>query len=226
MKKVSIQKPLQQCIKSRKKLIQNNILKWGYQNYRNFPWRNNKSPYTILVAEILLKRTTASAVSKIYQEFISRYPSIHELKNAKKYELQTLLKRIGYHKRRTEIFLQVAEHIFTKYSGKIPSSREKLLEIPNIGNYTANAILSLGYGIPAAMVDSNVIRIIKRLFANNLPQKFSLSIIQKIANEMAPKKNNESYNLALLDFGALVCRYGKPRCKDCPLIQTCDFGFK
>jgi len=220
---MKLEASLIRAIESRKAHIQKGIIKWGKQHYRHFSWRENRTPYSVLVSEILLKRTTASAVKNMYEEFMSLYPNIRELAKADEKELEKLLLKIGYHKRRTKILIEIANYILNRYNGQIPKSKEDLLEIPYVGHYTANAILSLGYGIPSAMVDSNVERIIKRLFLKHLPKKASMRIVQKIADMLSPKENNQNYNFALLDFGALVCRYGMPKCKICSINKFCDY---
>lgn len=203
--------------------IRNGLLGWAKNNFRSFPWRQKRNPYSVLVAEILLRRTTASAVSKIFETFMSQYPDIEAIEKADKVSLEKLLLKIGYNKQRANILKGIAKYVIDHYNRQIPQNRKELLEIPHVGDYTANAILSLGYGVPTAMVDSNVIRIINRLFMKHMPKKSSLVIIQKIANMLATEEDNQLYNLALLDFGALICTYGTPKCKICPFTKICDY---
>ena len=210
-------------VESRKIPIQKGLIKWGEQHYRHFTWREKRTPYSVLVSEILLKRTTASATKRIYEEFMSSYPNLEALAKADREKLERLLLKIGYHKRRTNILIEIANCILSKYNGQIPKSKKDLLEIPFVGHYTASAILTLGYGIPSAMVDSNVERIIKRLFLKDLSKKKPFRIVLEIADMLAPKENNQNYNFALLDFGAAICRYGMPKCKVCPISKFCDY---
>lgn len=210
-------------VNSRKISIQKSLLKWGKQHHRYFPWREKRTPYSVLVSEILLKRTTASAAKRIYEEFMSSYPNLEALARADREELEKLLQTIGYHKRRTNILIEIANYILNNFNGQIPQSKKELLEIPFVGPYTASAILSLGYEVPSAMVDSNVERIIKRLFFKHLSKKKSFRIVQAIADMLAPAKNNQNYNFALLDLGATICRYGLPKCKVCPINKFCDY---
>jgi len=207
---------------ARRDEIRKRLLKWGSENYRPYSWRSNRTPYSVLISEILLKRTTATAAAEVYEKFLARYPNIQALANAKKEDLEGILIRIGYHKRRADILLEIARYLLEKHKGQIPAKKEELLRIPYIGPYTANAILALGYGIPSAMVDSNVQRIISRLFSKTLTKKTS-NAIQAVADLLAPKKDNVRYNYALLDLGALVCRYDMPRCSKCPLQDVCDY---
>lgn len=213
---------LQKEIKSRQKAIQKNISEWAKKHLRKYPWREYRTPYRILIAEILLRRTTVTAVLQLYEEFIKFYPKIQDLAKADETELRDLIKQIGLHNRRPKNMIRMAECIMEDYRGQIPDSKANLLKIPLIGSYTANAVLALGYNIPCAMVDSNTERVIKRLFSNHLPPKTSLNLIQQIADILSPDSNNQEYNLALIDLGALICRYSSPRCNKCPLSSECD----
>jgi len=223
MKKIELENSLVQDVESRKIPIRKTLLKWGEQHYRHFSWRENRTPYSVLVSEILLKRTTASAAKRMYEGFLSTYPDLETLAKADREKLEKLLETIGYHKRRTNILIEVANYILSRYNGQIPRSRKDLLEIPFVGPYTAGAILSLGYGMSSAMVDSNVERIIRRLFLKHLSQKKSFRIVLEIADMLAPEENNQNFNYALLDFGAAICRYGIPKCKVCPANKFCDY---
>jgi len=219
----SLEPKLLKEIESRKHCVQTSLIRWGRQNFRHFPWRTHRSPYSVLVSELLLKRTTASAANRIFEEFIRLYPDPQKLSQADNKQLERLLSKIGYHKRRTKILIEMSSFLLKKYNGEIPRTKKELLEIPYVGDYTANAILSLGYGIPSAMVDSNVERIIGRLFLGYLEKKPLLKTVQRIADLLSPTENNQNYNYALLDLGALVCRYGIPKCSVCPVNSLCDY---
>lgn len=222
--KESTVKNLMQEVESRKKQLLNRIMKWAETNLREFPWRQSPSPYEVLIAEILLKRTTSTAVKNLFPRFIREYLDINKLARAETGDLQQRLAPLGYHKERARIFKEVATQIIQRHDGKVPRTKTDLLEIRHIGEYTANAILSLGYGIPSAMVDSNGKRIITRLFSMHFLRKPSLKVVQEIADLLSPIENNQKYNYALLDLGALICRYGTPKCGLCPIRRLCDFG--
>jgi A/G-specific adenine glycosylase len=208
--------------KRRREKFQRAVLDWSTVNLRDFPWRRDRTAYKVLVSEILLRRTTASAVLRIYEDFMRRFPDAQSLVNADVGELESALSTIGYHKLRARMLKEVAKSILEEYNGSIPASRSELLRIPHIGPYVAGAILSLGYGKPAAMVDSNVQRILGRVFRDCLPPRPSLDLLQGVAEALVPEEHHEQFNLGLLDLGALVCRYDKPRCTSCPLNNICD----
>jgi|SRR5271157_559120 len=224
MKEAELTEGLLKNIESRKALIRQNLLEWEGHHFRDFPWRKNRTPYSVLVAEVLLKRTTATAANRVYAEFMARFPNLETLRTADSTKLEGILRKIGYHKRRTNILVEMSSFILKRYGGKIPKSKEELLNIPHVGYYTANAVLTFGYGIPTAIVDSNVARIIGRLFLNNLSKRPSTQMFQRIADSLSSKENNDCYNYALLDIGALVCRYSIPKCEVCPLKSVCDYS--
>jgi len=212
--------------KKRTRYIRDELLSWAKKELRKYPWRVNRTPYSILVAEFLLKRTTASAVSRIFERFMEKYPEIDALAASNHKDLEEILRAIGYHKLRAREMKETAVYIMKEFEGKIPRDLKKLLSIPNVGPYTAGAILSLSYGIPASMVDSNVERIIKRIFMNSIPSSSVTKTIKEVANVLLPVEHHDIFNLALLDLGGSVCTYRTTYCKKCPISLGCDTGRK
>lgn len=212
--------------REKKPEFQKALVKWASSHMREFPWRKKMTPYKVLLAEVLLRRTTASAVLRIYEKAMRSYPTIEDLANADRRELEALLSSVGYHRQRAKILKDIATFIVREYRGEIPRSVENLLQIPHVGPYITGAILSFGYDIPAAMVDSNVERILKRAFCESLPAEPSLRTIQDLAETLVPRRGHQTYNFGLLDLGALICRYDVPRCMRCPLCGLCDYGLK
>lgn len=143
--------------------FQQQLLNWSQDNLRNYPWRGTKDPYKILVAEFLLQRTDADTVKPIYETFLTRYPSLDELANADIKNLSELLQPLGLFFRASRL-LQTTWIIKDRYEGKVPQSEKELLKLPEVGKYTARAILSQAFDRPAAVLDTNVVRIIERFF--------------------------------------------------------------
>jgi A/G-specific adenine glycosylase len=206
--------------------IRTALLSWAKKGLRNYPWRTNRTPYSILVAEFLLKRTTALAASRIFERFVKEYPGISTLATASDSGLKKILIAIGYHKLRAREMKKTAMYIMNRFKGEIPRDMKKLLSIPNVGPYTAGAILSLGYGIPASMVDSNVERIVKRVFIDSLPCHLVSRIVKEIADTLSPAEDHDIFNLALLDLGGSICTYRIAYCEKCPISLYCDTGRK
>ncbi|MEM2615108.1 MAG: hypothetical protein QXO15_12935 [Nitrososphaerota archaeon] len=213
---------IERAIEKKKRKIVKAILKWGREHARAFPWRENRDPYKVLVAEVILRRTTAKAANRIYEEFLRRYPNLETLTQAREGDLESILSAVGYHKRRASILKEIASFIISEFGGVIPRTKADLLRVPHIGHYIAGSILSLGYGIRSAMVDSNVQRIISRVFAGVLPLRKRPELIIEIAEALVPVKGHETFNFGMLDLGALICRYDKRLCWECPIKEVCD----
>jgi len=201
--------------------IVNSLLPWAKKHKRDFPWRATPTPYSILVAEILLRRTTAQAVSKIYPNFIYKFPTISTLSGASQQELVELIKPIGYYQR-AKMLVEAAQLIRNEFNCLIPPSKEELMRIPNIGQYTAGAILSFGFAIKASMVDSNIERIIRRVNCKSIKGKGQGGAVSKIVECYVPDKEHQLFNYGLIDLGALVCRSQHPLHDECPIKLQCD----
>jgi A/G-specific adenine glycosylase len=216
-------KALEDVVATRKIHFRRLLLEWAEKNLRDYPWRKNPTPYETLITEVLLRRTTASAVLRIYATFMREYSAPEKIAAAEETKLASTLLTIGYHKQRARILKVIAKHLIEEFMGDVPCSKETLLEIPHVGAYTAGAVLSLGCDQPFPMVDTNVERIYGRVFLSHLPKKGQRRLIEQIAAELVPEDEYKTYNLALLDFAALVCTYGTPRCGICQLKRLCDY---
>jgi A/G-specific adenine glycosylase len=194
------------------------ILEWGEINFRDFSWRQNTTPYRVLIAEILLRRTTASAADRVYKNFIEKYPDLKTLSEASEMVLASEIKGLGYNIIRSKILKEVSESLLSRYKN-IPDNLDHLISVKHIGLYIAAAILSLGYNSPLPMVDSNVIRIMSRFYGKKVSQKECFHILEsKLPTEF------KIFNLILLDLGALICKPRYPLCTVCPIRKNCDFG--
>jgi A/G-specific adenine glycosylase len=139
-------------------------------------------------------------------------------------DLESFLKCIGYNKIRSQQLKEISNYILNKYNNGLPSTLEELKSIPYVGSYTAGAILCFVYNVRAPMVDSNVVRIISRLFMRSLQKKPSIRKIEETVEQLIPKKRFKKFNLSLLDLGATVCIPRKPNCPICPLQSVCDYA--
>jgi A/G-specific adenine glycosylase len=197
---------------------------WGVAHRRDYPWRQTTDSYHLLVAESLLQRTDADTVAPIYKLFLQRYPTIEDLAAANLKDIMNILKPLGLFFR-AERLQQCAEIIIRQYDGKVPETQKQLLELPGIGDYTARQIGAQAFNQPLAVLDANVARILERFFGLQGERvKSRCKILWGAADLIAPKAEVGTWNLALLDFGALTCKAQNPDCENCPLSSKCKWN--
>ncbi|MBA7480041.1 Endonuclease III [subsurface metagenome] len=208
----------------KKDVFQDSILSWGRCHFRDYPWRHYQQDiYAVLVAELLLKRTTATAAANTYDIFLKKYPTLLKLASATEEELALDLLPVGLYRQRARSISQMTRYLITNENGTIPSSLERLLKIPGLGDYSARAILSFGFGVPVAVVDANVVRVVQRVFGKSMRTNLSHSAVQDLVDYILPEEAHRKFNFGLLDYGALVCRYDTPRCDKCTINRICDY---
>ena len=199
------------------------LLAWAEQNLRDYPWRNTDNSYHILVAECLLQRTDADTVTPVYKTLLIQYPTLKELAIADVKDIAEILQPLGLFFR-AERLSQTAKTIIEQHQEKIPNSQTELLKLPGIGIYTARAILSQAFKQSAAVMDTNVARILERFFGIKGERvKSRCKILWGAADTIAPRFEVGRWNLTLLDFGALICTARKPKCSQCPLAAKCHW---
>ena len=187
------------------------LLTWAKQNLRDYPWRRTSEPYNILVAEFLLQRTDADTVAPIYKTFLNCYPSVDKIAIAPVEEIAELLQPLGLFFR-AERLSETAKIVTDKYEGKVPELETELLKLTGIGKYTARAIISQAFDRPAAVMDTNVARILERFFGIKGERvKSRCKILWSAADTVAPDTDVGHWNLSLLDFGAKVCTARKAK---------------
>jgi len=204
------------------------LLKWYKENKRDFPWReDNANIYEILVAEILLRKTTAKMVADFFPNFLKKYPNINKIKNVSKSKLEEDLKPLGLYKTRAEIFKSLAEELVEKFEGKIPDQYEDLISLNGIGKYIANAVLCFGFKKEAILVDTNINRVFSRILNKKYPIKIldNHPLWQEIEVFIAIQ-NYISFFYAMIDFGSIICKKKIPRCSICPIIAYCKYNNK
>ena len=195
---------------------------WSKNNLRKFEWRESNDPYKILIAEVLLRRTTSTAAAKLFKNFLLEYPSIYVLSRSPTKILENFLKPIGYQKERAKILKKIAKFIIKNFGGMIPSSEKELNLVPHIGKYTSGAILSLAFNEKAAMIDSNVKRVISRVFFIK-DKSVCDNEIEKVILDLLPDKWFKEFNLGLIDLGGTICVPRLPKCYKCSFNKICDY---
>ncbi|TFF89301.1 MAG: hypothetical protein EU549_01105 [Promethearchaeota archaeon] len=207
--------------KRSKEKIAESMFKWYKNNGFNFPWRKpDIKPFINLVCELMLQRTTTSAVERFFPTIIEKYSNPEDILKANDEELKNDLRFLGLQNKRMKTLKELASAIKTNFDGKVPNDENKLKSIRGIGKYTARAVLCFSFNRRLAFVDSNVRRIITRIFA--LKNKND-NYIRKKVEELLPKKEYKNFNYALLDLGSLVCSSKNPDCKNCPINENCRF---
>ena len=201
------------------------LLVWATDHLRDFPWRRSGlSLYEVVIAEVLLKRTTAQAAARVYSAFINQYPNFQSICEAPTGGVEDILAPVGLYRQRAKGLREMAEYLVSRHGGRVPDTLQDLLRVPHLGPYSARAVLSFGHGHPAAVVDSNVQRILSRLYRGSLGEAPALSAVQEVADLLLDTGEHQKFNWALLDLGSMICRYDRPRCPDCPLTGLCDYS--
>jgi A/G-specific adenine glycosylase len=198
--------------------VRRRVIDWEKGHWIPYPWRVNRTPYKVLVAEVLLKRTTRQAVAREFPRFIARFPDIESLYRAPIEEIEEMLRHLGLYKQRAQQLKELAKAIVERFGGRIPDRWEDLVALPGVGPYIAGAVLSFGYGRPAPVVDSNVMRLLGRLLG--LKSKRYEDYI-RAGWRLVPEEGHDYFNYGLIDLGALVCSYRGSKCSGCPLRNFC-----
>lgn len=198
--------------------LRKRVVEWEKENWVPYPWRVDRTPYKVLIAELLLKRTTRQAVAREFPKFIKKFPDFNSIYNTPMREVEEAFKHLGLYKQRAKQLKQLSEVIIKRYKGKIPDQWEDLVSLPGVGIYLAGAVLSFGYGKRAPVLDSNVIRLLSRLTGIKV-KKYDGYL--KLLWKLVPDKEHDYFNYGMIDLGALICHYKQPRCVNCPLKDFC-----
>lgn len=211
-----------QYVKQKAKKFQELLIDWGPIGWRDFSWRYNRTPYRVFIAEMLLKRTTSVAVSRIYDDFLSYFPNIKKIFDSDITVIEEFIRPIGLYKQRSKGLKESSEYIITKLSGVFPSDFNSLLQIPHVGPYAAGCILSFGMGIPAPTVDSNVSRVIRRVFSEQFEGNPKFENIFNLTSNLIDESSHVQENYALIDLGSTICSYRGCYAHKCPLVNICS----
>jgi A/G-specific adenine glycosylase len=205
-----------------RRIFQRGLLTWYAAHKRDLPWRNTDDPYNILVSEIMLQQTQVERVIPKYEEFLHRYPTLEALAKAPVEEVRQTWYPLGYNIRPVRLH-SIAREAVEKYGGKIPDDPEALQSMKGIGRYTAGAVLSFAFRRAAPILDTNVRRVLHRVFIGQGDAKrYSLqNDLWELSEALIPPGNAYDFNQALMDFGATVCTARKPVCLICPLQEFC-----
>ena len=198
------------------------LINWYSVYKRNLPWRNTKNPYLIWLSEIILQQTQIKQGLPYYEAFVSKFPTVNTLANAKESEVLKLWQGLGYYSRARNLHFS-AKYISNELQGKFPETYKELLSLKGVGDYTASAIASICYNEPTAVVDGNVYRVLSRYFNIDTPINSTKGIkeFKTLAQQLLPKTNVGDYNQTITEFGAVQCKPANPNCNECPLQSSC-----
>ena len=196
------------------------LLAWFRMHQRDLPWRRTHDPYSIWVSEIMLQQTRVAAVIPYYERFLARFPDFQTLAAAAEHDLLAHWAGLGYYYRARN--MQKAGQLMCA-AGAFPSTHEGVLALPGIGDYTAAAVLSIAFGLPYAVLDGNVMRVVSRLFAD--PADIATGAGRKhfsaLASDLLDQQDPGAFNQAMMELGATVCTPKNPQCLLCPVSGVC-----
>lgn len=198
----------------------NTIISWFQENGRALPWRETKDPYAIWLSEIILQQTRIAQGWEYWERFMAQYPKVEELAAASEDEVLRLWQGLGYYSRARNLHAAAKQIVAL---GKFPDTLEDIKALKGVGDYTAAAIGSFAFDIPAAVVDGNVYRVLSRYFGIDTPINSTQGKKEfaALAQSLIPASDAVAYNQGMMDFGAIQCTPQSPKCLLCPLAETC-----
>jgi A/G-specific adenine glycosylase len=200
------------------------LRRWYRRHARDLPWRRTRDAYAILVSELMLQQTQVSRVVEYWHRFLGRFPTLDAVATAAEREVLRQWSGLGYYARARNLH-KLAQHVVRERGGVLPDTPEALRELPGIGAYTAGAVASFAFERRAALVDTNVARVLARVFAPHLNPKRGRDLAQlwRIAEALVPRTGAAAWtqNQALMELGALVCTARVKRCGVCPVRRQC-----
>lgn len=201
--------------------FRSSLLKWYNQNKRDLPWRKSKDPYSIWLSEIMLQQTTVKTVIPYYERFLKKFPTLESFIQATEHDYLNLWQGLGYYNR-IRNFYRAALSI--KKGAAIPKTKQELIKLPGLGDYTASAIASIAFNEPVAVVDGNVMRVLARLFAydKEITSKEAKKFFTEKSQEILEVESPGDFNQAMMELGATVCTPKNPTCHFCPVNSFCE----
>jgi len=193
------------------------IFSWITPRLRQLPWRDTRDPWHVLVSEVMLQQTGVSRAMPKWSVFISEFPTALDCSQAPLGDVLRLWQGLGY-PRRAKNLQAAAKVVVEQHGGVVPNTLEELLALPGVGPYTARAVLAFAFEVDAAVVDTNIARVLARFHDRTLKARDA----QKLADDWVPQGEAWLWNQALMDLGATICR-PQPMCHECPLSEQCSW---
>lgn len=215
------------------------LLAWYARAARDLPWRRTRDPYKVLVSEFMLQQTQVSRVALYYPRFLARFPDLSSLARAPARQVREAWEGLGYYARAKHLHA-LAQCVVESASGTLPREPAELVKLPGIGPYTAGAVATFAYEQPVPAVDTNVARVLRRVFFGERvargrgrqpattasARRALLPRIWALASALVPRDGKRAwrFNQALMELGATVCVARRPKCPHCPVRATCRTG--
>jgi A/G-specific adenine glycosylase len=198
------------------------LLRWYARHRRALPWRGTRDPYAVLVSEFMLQQTQVSRVMGHYPNFLRRYPTLEDLAAAPADAVRESWAGLGYYARARHLHAAV-RRVAHQHDGVFPPDPAVLRRLPGIGRYTAGAVASIAFGADAAAVDTNIARVLARVFRvrGRRGSAARTNGLWRLAERLVPRGRAGDWNQALMDLGATTCTVRRPRCGACPVAPVC-----
>jgi A/G-specific adenine glycosylase len=212
---------------------------WYRAHARDLPWRRTRDPYHVLVSELMLQQTQVARVVERYDTFLDRFPTLASIAAATPAQVNEAWQGLGYYARARNLHALARQLIDPNPAapegitspaprGTLPAEPAALSQLPGVGPYTAGAVASFAYERPAALVDTNVARVLTRVFAPRYDPRTPAGrrVAWAIARHILPRSGAVAYthNQALMELGALICTARRPECEKCPVRAHCKYG--
>ena len=196
------------------------LLEWFRENGRDLPWRQTRDPYAIWLSEIILQQTQVKQGWEYWERFMHHWPTVEALAKAAEDKVLREWQGLGYYSRARNLHYAAKQIVAL---GHFPDTLAEIKQLKGVGDYTAAAIGSIAFGLPAAVVDGNVYRVLARHFGIDTPINTTegKKTFAAMAQELLPPKEASAYNQAIMDFGAIQCTPQSPHCDSCPLMESC-----
>ena len=200
--------------------IQTQLLDWFSNDGRDLPWRRTRDPYRILVSEVMLQQTQVDRVLPKYHAFLEQFPTLEVLADASTADVIRAWAGLGYNRRAVNM-QRTVRVVRDEFGGKFPRDVATLRSLPGIGPYTAGAIACFAFEQDVAFMDTNIRRVVQRLFIGPTAGEVTERQLQQVSEQVVPANQGWSWNQAIMELGALICTANNPACWRCPMQQFC-----
>jgi A/G-specific adenine glycosylase len=198
------------------------LVGWYRERARDLAWRKTRDPYRIWLSEIMLQQTTVAMAAPYFERFTAAFPTVQDLAAASEQTILRMWEGLGYYRRARNLHA-AAKRVAAEYGGSFPSDIAALMKLPGIGRYTAGAIASFAFDVPAPIVETNTQRVLTRLIAyrGDPASTEGQRLIWNAAEALVPRQGAGRFNYALMELGAIVCKPALPLCDQCPVQGHC-----